>query len=228
MEVKEEVPSVESIKQIRQVEPFKGAIFGGRLSDMLQHQRVHYPNVKIPKPFAVICDCLLDSNPASEGVFRISPSSDKLHELKIMIESGSSSLPGSREPHAAASLLKGWFREMKEPIIPLSHYDEFISNADKADVLEGLVFNALPDDNRYCLLYLIRFLRIICAYKEITKMGENNVAMTFSPNLFKQPDPFVQAANTSKETKAIETLLLHLTLPDSIPGVYSDIKLPNK
>lgn len=53
-------------------------------------------------------------------------------------------------------------------------------------------------------------------------MGIHNLAVIFSPNLFRCPhtDPMTLLQNTKIETSVLELLLKELAIPDSIPGVY--------
>lgn len=62
-------------------------------------------------------------------------------------------------PSHPASLLKLWYRELEEPLIPHEFYDECISNYDNAEAAVSLVLN-LPHINKMVLCYLIRFLQV--------------------------------------------------------------------
>lgn len=43
---------------------------------------------------------------------------DEVNALKLVVEKGELSLSTIRDPHIPASLLKLWFRELEEPLIP--------------------------------------------------------------------------------------------------------------
>lgn len=71
----------------------------------------------------------------------------------------SKSLPPS------ASLLKLWYRELEEPLIPHEFYEQCIAHYESPEAAVAVV-HALPRINRMVLCYLIRFLqvRLLCAY----------------------------------------------------------------
>ena len=90
--------------------------------------------------------------------------------------------------------------------------------------MSDLVYHDLPDVNRNVLLYLVRFLRIIASpeNQKVTRMGLTNLALIFSPNIFRCPieDPMTQLQNTKVESAILELLLKEMGVPDSIPGVF--------
>jgi hypothetical protein len=56
-------------------------------------------------------------------------------------------------------LLKYWLRDLAEPLIPTSFYDDCIKNAqDPVKTVD--IINSLPDCNRRIALYMIRFLQV--------------------------------------------------------------------
>lgn len=58
-----------------------------------------------------------------------------------------------------ASLLKLWYRELEEPVIPQQFYKECISNYENPDAAVAVVQH-LPELNRLVLCYLIHFLQV--------------------------------------------------------------------
>lgn len=60
---------------------------------------------------------------------------------------------------SAASLLKLWYRELEEPLIPHEFYEECISHYDNPEAAVGVVLG-LPHINKLVLCYLIRFLQV--------------------------------------------------------------------
>lgn len=82
---------------------------------------------------------------------------DSVNALKVKCDRWQ--LPQVEDPHLPASLLKLWYRELAEPLIPTTFYEQCISNCDKADACIRLV-NSLPEINRIVLTYLIRFLQV--------------------------------------------------------------------
>ncbi len=64
------------------------------------------------------------------------------------------------DPHIPASLLKLWYRELYEPLIPAEFYPQCITNFQDATAAINIV-QSLPSINRMVLSYLIRFLQVI-------------------------------------------------------------------
>ena len=69
------------------------------------------------------------------------------------------SLTPSPDPHVPASLLKLWYRELSEPIVPFSFYERCIQAFASADEACATV-HLLPEINRLALIYLIHFLQV--------------------------------------------------------------------
>lgn len=62
-------------------------------------------------------------------------------------------------PVFVASLLKLWYRELEEPVIPQQFYKECISNYENPDAAVSVV-ELLPELNKLVLCYLIHFLQV--------------------------------------------------------------------
>lgn len=60
---------------------------------------------------------------------------------------------------STASLLKLWYRELEEPLIPHEFYDECINHYDNPEAAVNVVLG-LPHINKLVLCYLIRFLQV--------------------------------------------------------------------
>lgn len=58
-----------------------------------------------------------------------------------------------------ASLMKLWYRELEEPLIPMDFYKQCVSNCDDP-VAAITVVQSLPELNRLVLCYFINFLQV--------------------------------------------------------------------
>lgn len=68
-------------------------------------------------------------------------------------------VPVVRDPHVPASLLKLWYRELAEPLVPHRFYDRCLQVSD--DPVEACrLVEKMPTINRLVLAYLIRFLQV--------------------------------------------------------------------
>ena len=86
---------------------------------------------------------------------------DEVNSLKIRCDrwltpSGSD----LNDPHVPASLLKLWYRELSEPLIPFSFHQRCVDSHNNPDLALDIVKN-LPEINRLVLTFLIRFLQVI-------------------------------------------------------------------
>lgn len=90
--------------------------------------------------------------------YRVPGDIDEVNALKIKCDQWMvpSDCP---DPHIPASLLKLWYRELQEPLIPAEFYEECIENYQNVEEAIEVV-NKLPDINRLVLAYLIRFLQV--------------------------------------------------------------------
>ena len=77
-----------------------------------------------------------------------------------------SSLTTLPDPHVPASLLKLWYRELSEPIVPFSFYERCIQAFASADEACATV-HLLPEINRLALIYLIHFLQVNTALQSL-------------------------------------------------------------
>ncbi|GIY64508.1 rho GTPase-activating protein 39 [Caerostris extrusa] len=127
----------------------------------------------------------------TEGIFRVPGDVDEINSMKLRIDQWE--LIECDDPHVPASLLKQWYRELFEPLIPADYYEECILYCNDADAAVQIVFAA--EEN--------------CA---VTKMDAKNLAMVMAPNCLRciSDDPSVIFENTRKEMAFIQTLIQHL------------------
>lgn len=86
---------------------------------------------------------------------------DEINAMKMKIDQWE--LMECDDPHVPASLLKQWYRELFEPLIPAEYYEECITYCNDPDASIRIVKN-LPELNRLVFSYLIRFLQVILFY----------------------------------------------------------------
>uniref|UniRef100_A0A8C2TEL8 Rho GTPase activating protein 39 n=1 Tax=Coturnix japonica TaxID=93934 RepID=A0A8C2TEL8_COTJA len=146
--------------------------------------------------------------------YRVPGDIDEVNALKLQVDQWK--IPtGLEDPHVPASLLKLWYRELEEPLIPPEFYDRCISHYENPDAAVAVV-HSLPRINKMVLCYLIRFLQVFVQPSNVavTKMDMdvNNLAMVMAPNCLRcqSDDPRVIFENTRKEMSFIRVLILHL------------------
>lgn len=143
---------------------------------------------------------------------RIPGDIDEVNALKLQVDQWR--IPsGLSDPNIPASLLKLWYRELEEPVIPQEFYKECISNYENPDAAVAVV-QLLPELNKLVLCYLIHFLQIFAQPSNVgrTKMDVNNLAMVMAPNCLRcqSDDPRIIFENTRKEMSFLRMLIVHL------------------
>uniref|UniRef100_A0A3B5LWC3 Rho-GAP domain-containing protein n=1 Tax=Xiphophorus couchianus TaxID=32473 RepID=A0A3B5LWC3_9TELE len=77
---------------------------------------------------------LLETGMREEGLFRIAAGASKLKKLKAALDCSTSQLEEFySDPHAVAGALKSYLRELPEPLMTFSMYDEWIQASNISD-----------------------------------------------------------------------------------------------
>ncbi|XP_068768429.1 rho GTPase-activating protein 39 isoform X2 [Struthio camelus] len=205
-------PTVEEITHARNaiVTP---SLFGSSLEEIMLRQQDMYPGNKLPWVQTQLSQQVLAlGGEQTEGIFRIPGDIDEVNALKLQVDQWR--IPsGLSDPNIPASLLKLWYRELEEPVIPQQFYKECISNYENPDAAVAVV-QLLPELNRLVLCYLIHFLQIFAQPSNVgrTKMDVNNLAMVMAPNCLRcqSDDPRIIFENTRKEMSFLRMLIVHL------------------
>uniref|UniRef100_A0A8C4UBK9 Rho GTPase-activating protein 39 n=1 Tax=Falco tinnunculus TaxID=100819 RepID=A0A8C4UBK9_FALTI len=205
-------PTVEEITHARNaiVTP---SLFGSSLEEIMLRQQDMYPGNKLPWVQTQLSQQVLAlGGEQTEGIFRIPGDIDEVNALKLQVDQWR--IPSSLgDPNIPASLLKLWYRELEEPVIPQQFYKECISNYENPDAAVAVV-QLLPELNRLVLCYLIHFLQIFAQPSNVgrTKMDVNNLAMVMAPNCLRcqSDDPRIIFENTRKEMSFLRMLIVHL------------------
>ena len=88
-----------------------------------------------------------------------------------------------------ANYWKRLFREMKTPLIPFEHYEEWgdLSHMEEAPRMIKVkqLICRLDPLRRVTLKFCVEFFRELVTYEEDNKMTYYNVAVTVGPNIFR-------------------------------------------
>lgn len=110
-------------------------------------------------------------------LFRVPGDIDDVNQLKLLADNWQTPEHKS-DPTVPASLLKLWFRDLYEPLIPQRFYDQCIHNCDNPEISLNII-HSLPPLNRLIFSYLIRllqvrrflFVRLAISYTRIRNIG---------------------------------------------------------
>lgn len=125
----------------------------------------------------------------SVGLFRISGASESADVLRRAFEQGSAI--ELSDPHVTADVLKSYFRQLSDPLIPSNLFQSFLNATDLRREEESIpllrsLLDQLPHDNMVVLNYLIHFLTQVASYSEVNKMTPKNLALVWSPNILRK------------------------------------------
>ncbi|XP_041818676.1 rho GTPase-activating protein 22 isoform X1 [Chelmon rostratus] len=196
------------VKAIRRViwAPFGGGIFGQRLEDTVQYEKKFGPRLA-PLLVEQCVDFIRERGLDEEGLFRMPGQANLVKELQESFDCGDKPLFDSNtDVHTVASLLKLYLRELPEPVIPFSKYEDFLTCAqllakdEEEGVQElGRQVSTLPLPNYNLLKYICKFLDEVQSHCNENKMSVQNLATVFGPNILrpKMEDPVTIMEGTS-------------------------------
>ncbi|XP_062947371.1 rho GTPase-activating protein 11A isoform X1 [Cynocephalus volans] len=157
----------------------------------------------------------LEKHIHTEGLFRKSGSVIRLKALKNKLDHGEGCL-SSAPPCDIAGLLKQFFRELPEPILPADLH-EALFKAQQLGTEEKrkatLLLSCLMADHTVEILrYFFNFLRNVSLRSDENKMNSSNLAVIFAPNLLQTNEGKEKmSANTEKKLRlqaaVIQTLI---------------------
>ncbi|KAF2678611.1 RhoGAP-domain-containing protein [Lentithecium fluviatile CBS 122367] len=149
-----------------------------------------------------------------EGIFRLAGSEKRIKELKTQFDTpprwGKGLDWSGYTVHDAANILRRYFNQLPEPIIPLQYYDKFRHplrghQAEAVGQIEGQapsvggfdpdravrvyqqLIKELPSLNRQLLLYILDLLAVFAAKSDVNKMTTSNLAAIFQPGILSHP-----------------------------------------
>lgn len=149
-----------------------------------------------------------------EGIFRLSGSEKRIKELRNSFNSPDRYGKGldwsGYTVHDAANILRRYFNQLPEPIIPLDFYELFRNpirnhqsqavgpmegqspsegqfNVGEAIIMYQGLIKQLPPLNRQLLLYILDLLAVFASKADQNKMTTPNLAAIFQPGLLSHP-----------------------------------------
>ncbi|NWW78468.1 RHG17 protein, partial [Climacteris rufus] len=146
---------------------------------------------EVAVPIEACVMMLLETGMREEGLFRIAAGASKLKKLKAALDCSTSQLDEFySDPHAVAGALKSYLRELPEPLMTYSLYEEWTQAANIQDQDKKLqelwrICNRLPEHYRvnFRWVYLIKFLAKLAQNSDVNKMTPSNIAIVLGPNL---------------------------------------------
>ncbi|XP_051902891.1 rho GTPase-activating protein 24-like [Hippocampus zosterae] len=177
--------------------PFTG-VFGQRLEETVLYER-RYGVRSVPLVVEQCVAFIRERGLQEVGLFRQPGRASLVRELREAFDAGERPSFGSNtDVHTVASLLKLYLRQLPEPLIPFSHYQDFLLSGQKlsSDRTQGLgelrnLLQELPVANFNLLKFLCQFLNEVQSHSKGNRMSCQNLATVFGPNILraKAEDP---------------------------------------
>lgn len=192
---------------------------------------------------------LIDPLVKTEGIFRVSARAQTVEVLKEAFERGQKfivwrdsdtvlTFPHYREGsgtvaieeldpldgydvHTAAALIKLWYHELREPILPSSSYQALeklhsgprdLTQDQLYDLLSpnGEAFTPFPPISRLILTtHLLPMLSRIAEHSDWNRMAPANLATVFAPNLLCGPDPIADLRMAATLQRMLISMISH-------------------
>ncbi|KAM9652040.1 rho GTPase-activating protein 11A isoform 2-T2 [Morphnus guianensis] len=168
----------------------------------------------IPSFLVDTCE-YLEEHVHTEGLFRKSGSLVRLKALKSKLDQGENCLSAAL-PCDVAGLLKQFFRELPEPILP-PHLQEGLFKAqqlgNETKTATMLLSCLMADRTIEALRYFFSFLRTVSLRSNENRMDSSNLAVIFAPNLLHSNENEKMSASTEKKIRlqaaVVQTLIDH-------------------
>ncbi|XP_053559360.1 rho GTPase-activating protein 24 isoform X5 [Bombina bombina] len=222
------------VKSIRRViwAPFGGGIFGQKLEDTVRYEK-RYGTHLAPMLVEQCVDFIRQRGLTEEGLFRLPGQANLVKELQDAFDCGEKpSFDSNTDIHTVASLLKLYLRELPEPVIPFSKYEDFIncakqlSKEEEAGVAElTKQVKSLPPVNYNLLKYICRFLDEVQSYAGVNKMSVQNLATVFGPNILR---PKIEDPMTIMEGTVVVQQLMAVMISEHEILFPKDADIPNQ
>ncbi|XP_041065759.1 rho GTPase-activating protein 25-like [Carcharodon carcharias] len=193
-----------------------GAVFDQRLAETMAYEQ-KFGKHPVPMIVEQCADFIRQHGLNEEGIFRLPGQDNQVKELRDAFDSGERpTFDRDTDVHTVASLFKLYLRELPEPVIPWSQYDNFLaccqlmsSNEEEGRKELMTQLSLLPQVNCNLLSYICRFLHEVQLNSSINKMSVDNLATVFGVNLLrpKIEDPVAIMRGTPQVQKLMTILI---------------------
>ncbi|KAG6873517.1 hypothetical protein C0995_014785 [Termitomyces sp. Mi166 len=151
-------------------------------------------NVELPLILTKCCQAIEKYGTQTQGIYRISGMTSKVAKLRQKLDQDLDSVDldapeWSGDINTVASVIKGWLRDLPDPLLTSNLYQGFIEAARiENDRLRHIRLhervNELPDPNYATLKYFLGHLSRINHHAAVNSMSMQNLAIVFGPTLF--------------------------------------------
>ncbi|KAG9350669.1 hypothetical protein JZ751_024558 [Albula glossodonta] len=156
----------------------------------------------------------------TEGIYRKSGSANRMKELHQLLETNPQIVCLEDYPiHTVTGLVKQWLRELPDPLMTFTHYNDFLRAVELPEKPEQLhaiykVLEQLPLANYNTLERLIFHLVRVAKEEVHNRMSPNSLAIVFAPCILRSPDtsdPLMSMKDVAKTTTCVEMIIMEQT-----------------
>ncbi|KAK9892394.1 hypothetical protein WA026_019845 [Henosepilachna vigintioctopunctata] len=154
----------------------------------------------------------MPNNISQVGIYRTSGNLATIQKIRFEVDKGNLSVLDQycEDVDVLTGALKLFFRELKEPLIPLSTSEELLAISDKRPEEINRILLKLHKANYESLMCLLRHLLNIVQHKETNKMDIYNLTICWGPSLMFVPDNCLDImTQSSNNSKVLDILLNH-------------------
>ncbi|XP_072244613.1 rho GTPase-activating protein 25 isoform X2 [Leuresthes tenuis] len=191
-------------------------VFGKSLMDTVTSEQRFGPHM-VPILVQKCVEFIKEHGLNEEGIFRLPGQDNAVKQFRDAFDAGERpSFPSDTDVHTVASLLKLYLRELPEPVVPWSQYQDFLdctnqldsSSKEGCEMLEKQIA-LLPRINYNLLSYVCRFLFEVQLQSKVNKMNIENLATVMGVNLLKPQieDPFTMMKATPQIQKLMTVMI---------------------
>ncbi|XP_023834501.1 rho GTPase-activating protein 25 isoform X1 [Salvelinus sp. IW2-2015] len=208
----------EWVRTLRRVvgAPSSGAIFGKSLGDTVTYEQRFGPHM-VPILVQKCAEFIREHGLSEEGIFRLPGQDNTVKQFRDAFNAGERpSFPSDTDVHTVASLLKLYLRDLPEPVVPWTQYQDFLdcspmldpNSAAGRERLEKQI-TLLPRPNYNLLSYMCRFLFEVQQNSKVNKMSVENLATVIGINLLKPQieDPITMMTGTPQIQKLMTVMI---------------------
>ncbi|KAM4664901.1 rho GTPase-activating protein 36 [Discoglossus pictus] len=180
---------------------------------------------QVPRVVERCCSHIETYGIRTVGIFRIGSSKKRVEQLREEFAATGDVFLGEETcVHDVSALLKGFLRELPDPVLPCELYQAFIHTAgldppSRLRALQLLIF-AIPPCNSDTLLRILQLLHKVALHAEDTivsttekvpgnKMTAANLATVFGPNLLHNEVEMQCVQDSASQIRVTETLIQH-------------------
>ncbi|KAF7656688.1 hypothetical protein LDENG_00037440 [Lucifuga dentata] len=191
-------------------------VFGRSLTDTMTYERRFGPHM-VPILVQKCVEYIREHGLSEEGIFRLPGQDNAVKQFRDAFDAGERpSFPRDTDVHTVASLLKLYLRELPEPVVPWTQYQDFLdctsmldsSGTEGREKLEKQIA-LLPRINYNLLSYICRFLFEVQLNSKVNKMNVENLATVMGINLLKPQieDPITVMKATPQIQKLMTVMI---------------------